>query len=63
MAAEVNVYVPDRTSPFRLPSSLTDEEIRRTVVGLGFTACENADLVTRPNGDKVFQRITGGAKA
>lgn len=58
-----NVYVPDQRTPIRVPNTLTHEEIRSLVVQQGHTACENADIVTRANGDIVFQRVTGGAKA
>lgn len=59
----INVYVPDQRTPIRVPATLSHEEIRTVVVQQGHTACENADITTRANGDVVFNRVTGGAKA
>lgn len=62
MAAEqYTVYVPDRSEPFRLPATLTHEEVRQTIAGMGYTAVETAELVVRGN-ELRFRRVAGGTK-
>ena len=55
------VYVPDRTSPFTLPGTLTHEEVRQTVAGMGYPSVENAELTISGN-TITFRRPTGGTK-
>lgn len=55
------VYVPDRSAPLTLPSSLTTEEVRSSLVGTGYTSVENAEMVVQ--GDRItFRRPQGGSK-
>ena len=62
-ATDYFVYVPDVTSAFRLPRSLTLEEVRSTVSGMGHTAVENAQVEVSPDGQTIrFKRVTGGTK-
>ena len=57
------VYVPDRTSAFRFPRSLTVEEVRGSLVGMGHTAIENAEAIVSADGGTItFKRVTGGTK-
>lgn len=58
-----SVYVPDRRDPFQMPASLTNEEIRQSLVATGYTAVENAELVEEAGGSIVrFRRVQGGTK-
>lgn len=65
MAANDNylVYVPDRTSPFTFPKSMTAEEVRQSLVATGYTQVENADLTLENGGNTIrFRRPQGGTK-
>jgi ethanolamine utilization protein EutA (predicted chaperonin) len=55
------VYVPDRTAPVSLPSSLTTEEVRATLVGTGYTSVESAEM-TISGSTITFRRPQGGTK-
>ena len=55
------INVPDRSAPYRLPRTLTVEEVRQTLVGMGHTAVENSELQVSPDGQTLtFKRVTGG---
>ena len=57
------INVPDRSAPYRLPRTLTVEEVRQTLVGMGHTAVENSELAVSPDGQTLtFKRVTGGTK-
>lgn len=58
---QFTVYVPDRSAPFSLPDSLTHEEVRRTLSGMGYPSVENAELVVAGS-TITFRRPTGGTK-
>ena len=60
-ANQYRIYVPDRSDPFFLPKSMTDQDIRATLVANGHTACETAELCK--SGDDIrFRRLSGGTK-
>lgn len=60
---QFTVYVPDRSSPFYLPGTLTHEEVRQTLSGMGYASVENAELVVSAGGSTItFRRPTGGTK-
>lgn len=57
------VYIPDRVAPIYLPASLTQEEVRSSLVGTGHTAVETAELVVENGGRTLrFRRVAGGTK-
>lgn len=57
------VYVPDRSTPFYFPDSMTNEEIRGSLVATGQTGIGTAQIVEEAGGATIrFQRVTGGSK-
>lgn len=57
------VYIPDRTAPVYLPNTMTQEEVRASLVGMGYTAVETAELVVENGGQTLrFRRVAGGTK-
>ena len=58
----MRVFIPDVVEPKNLPDSLTAEEVREVVVGMGYTSVENADIVTAADGSITFRRPSGGTK-
>src|SRR3990167_418496 len=60
-SSNFTVYVPDRSAPFTLPGTLTNEEVRQTIAGMGYSSVENAEMVV--SGSTItFRRPTGGTK-
>lgn len=58
----MKVTIPDY-GDFNLPGQGgTVEEVRRNLVGLGFTQVQNAQATQLANGDIKFERATGGTK-
>lgn len=56
------IYVPDRTDPVRLPVSLTIDEVRQSLVGMGYTSVETAELLIESGNVLRFRRPVGGTK-
>lgn len=62
-ASQKTVYVPDRSTPYYFPDTMTNEEIRGSLVATGHAGLSSAQVVEEAGGKTIrFQRVTGGSK-
>lgn len=55
------VYVPDRSTPYTFPQTLTQEEVRTALVSTGHASVGTSEMVV--NGSTItFRRPQGGTK-
>ncbi len=55
------VYLPDQSGSRSFPGSMTPEEVRGSLVGMGFSAVQTAELIINGN-TLTFRRVAGGTK-